>query len=429
MPKFHIVVQGDRLDRLSTKYYGISSKFENIIQANNILVERRLQNRLAADGLPILYAGDNLTIPDEVQAITNPLLNKKAPDTIDTDFDNAITVLIGKNRFQFFTGFSIKSSIGSFDTLNISSPYSGTPEAIESFKSLSFNRAVIYYGKDLFFDGVLLAPIRQINENSETLSLNFYPKCGVLANSSLPLSVFPVEYNGLNLKQIIENVSKVFSIKVEFIGDPGAVFEKVSPSISGNVLSFIIGLAKKRGFLITNNKHGDLLIWKATDSIPTSFVIEGELPFVSCVSTFDPQKYYSEISGLTDEKEISTSESYTWENPFLKNYDQYLTVEFNDIDNSDLKESVEALAGRMFGSAGKYSLVLNTHRDSINNLFEKNQTIRALAPKSDIYKETNFLIETSILSRQSNTGDRANLSLVLPGAYTGKLPEGVPWLP
>ena len=429
MPRFHTVVFGDRLGRLSTKYYGVESKYENIIQANNVLVERRLQGVLAADGLPIIYAGDNLTIPDEIINVSNPIGQKETPDTIDTEFDGAITIVVESTHFRFFTGFSIKSSIGSLDTVSIGSPYFDTQESRDSFQPLRYKKAAVYYGKNLFFDGILLAPVADLNPDSETLSLNLYPKCGVLSNSTLPLSVYPIEYNNLNLKQIAENVCSVFSVKVDFRGDPGASFEKVAPSPTTKVLSFIIDLAKKRGFQVTNNIHGDLLIWKAEDSRPVSFVKEGELPFISCNPSFDPENYYSEISGLTPETEEKASESYTWENPFLKDYDQYLTVEFNDIDNADLKGSVEAMAGRMFGSAGKYALVLNTHRDSDNNLFAKNQTIRALATKSNIYNETNFLIDTVELSRTDDSGDLANFALVLPGAYTGQLPEEVPWVP
>ncbi len=428
MPRFHDVVSGDRLTRISTKYYGVPEKHINIIFANPILKERELNGLIAADGLPIIYAGDRLTIPDEIIEIVNPTVNKKTPDTIDTDIDDIITVVMGLKQFRFFSGFSITSSIGQFDTLSINSPYFDTDEYREAFQPLKFKQAAIYYGENLFFDGVLLAPEADLNEESETLSLSFYPKCGVLLNSTLPISVYPVEYNNLNLKQISENMASSFSIKVEFVGDPGAEFEKVAPAPTEKILSFIIGLAKKRGFQVTNNRQGDLLISKPVESVPVSFVSEGNVPFISCKPSFDPQNYFSSITGLTPETETKSAEMYTWDNPFLTDYVQPVTVDFNDIDPADLRGSVEAMAGRMFGSSGKYALVLNTHKNRDNTLFLGGQTLRAFSPKSFIYNEFNFLIQSVELTRDSDSGDLASFALVIPGALTGELPEAVPWV-
>jgi LysM repeat protein len=427
MSKSYTVVSGDRLTRISQRFYGIPEKYPLIIQSNPILGERQIKGILAADGLPIIYPGQILIIPDETIVIVNQIEKREPSESIDTEFENALIVIIDNLSFQFFSSYTIISNIGSLDTISIASPYFDTPEYRNTFQPLHYKSAAIYYGKDLFFNGILIAPNSQIEPQSETMNLNFYPKCGILQDCPLPISYYPIELNNLNLKQIAETVASVFSIKVEFIGDPGASFEKVGLSPTEKPLNFLIGLAKKRGFLITNNINGDLLIWKAEISNPVAFVKEGELPFISCTPSFDPQNYYSSITGLTPETEEKEADSYTWENPFLSGISRPLTIEINDIENGDLKSAVEAAAGRMFAQ-NKYPLVLNTHRDENNNFFQKNTMIRSLAPKSNIYNETDFLIEKAILTRTIQ-GDTAQINQILPGAYTGELPEVVPWEP
>ena len=427
MSNTYKVKSGDRLTRISQAFYGVPSKYDLIISANPVLGERKINGTIAADGLPIIYAGQILIIPDEVSNIVNVVNIKNPPLTIDAIDDEALTVVIDGLSFQFFTGYTLTSNIGTLDTVSISSPYFDNDEYKKTFQPLKYKQAAIYYGKDLFFNGVLLAPSSEINPDSETLSLNFYPKCGILQDCSLPISNYPIEFNNLNLKQIAENLGKVYGIKIEFQGNPGSPFEKVGLSPTETPLNFIIKLAKQRGFLVTNNVMGDLLIWRAKVSSPVAFLKEGELPFISCVPSFSPQKYYSHITGLTPEAEDKAAESYTWENPFLVGVYRPTIIEIQDSEGTDLKKAVESFAGRMFAQ-NKYPLVLNTHRDASGNFFKKNTFITCLAPKSNIYKETDFLIEKVSLSRSSD-GSTAQIDQILPGAYTGNLPEVVPWEP
>lgn len=428
MSRSHTVISGDRLTRISTRYYNISTKFSLIIEANPILKERQNKKILSADGLPIVYAGEILTIPDETENIVNPNAVKASPLTINTDNKDGITIKIAGNDFEFYTGFSLTSNIGSLDTVSVDLPNFDKDIYNETFQALSYKQASIYFGKDLFFDGIMLAPVRDTEPNSKILSLTLYPRCGVLSDCTFPVSIYPIEYNGLTLKDIAEEAARIFGIKVEFIGDPGAAFEKVAPEPTTKILDFLVGLAKQRGFLITNNVSGDLLIWKAEITDSLAFFKEGEIPFISCSPSFSPQNYYSEITGLTPATETKAAETYTWKNPFLKNVFRPFTAEVDDIEDSDLQASVEALAGRMFGSVAKYNLQINSLRNKDGIFFKKNKIITAIAPNSDIFIEFDFLIEQSILTRNDESADNASIDLVLPGAYTGSLPEVIPWV-
>ena len=81
----------------------------------------------------------------------------------------------------------------------------------------------------------------------------------------------------------------------------------------------------------------------------------------------------------------------------------------------------------MFASSAPYELSLRGHRDPNGNRWKVNTSIVVYDPGSAIYRETKFLIKDLVATRSSDAGDRTTLSLVLPSAYNGEIPEEVPW--
>ncbi len=438
MAKIHkVVTSREDVKKISLYYYGTDANYYNIVQTNSTLKERVLSGKTTLEGLPILYPGDVLLIPGETKDAVNILDEEPPRNTITKNKllekeveKNALTLVIDSKQYTFFTDYTIKSSIDSFDIVELTSPYFDTDEYRSRFRPFSYKDVNVYYGNDLFMVGTLLAPQASIEPDSEVLTISIYPKCGVLNDCNMPISAYPIEFNGLNLKQIAENIASIFSIGVEFDGNPGYPFEKVAIEPSDTPLQFLIGLAKERGFLITNNTYGDLKIWKADKgSKAIDFISAGKTPFVSCSPKFDPQIFFSEVTGLTGETEISSSEIYTWKNPFLTGVFRPKVIELDDSEEIDLEQTVQSYAGRMFAQAGTYELKLNSHRNRKDEYWKANTCISVFSEKSNIYTKTKFIIPSVILSRSADEGDTATLSLVLPGAYSGELPTTVPWEP
>ena len=81
----------------------------------------------------------------------------------------------------------------------------------------------------------------------------------------------------------------------------------------------------------------------------------------------------------------------------------------------------------MFANAVKYTLTVTGHRDKNGRLYRKNMTVSLFAPDAEVYRDTKLQVDSVQLSRSDSDGDIAVLSLVLPGARTGQLPEVFPW--
>ena len=417
MNRTHTVVKGDTPYKLSKKYYGIGRKYPIIISANPHIKGKNI------------YPGQVLIIPDESENITNPTKQPDPPLTITNVADDAISILIDGKLFSFFTDYSITFEIDTFDTFSFSAPFDETIEIYrESFRPFSYKPISIYYGQDLIFTGVLLAPESSALPNRKELTITGYSKPGILNDCMMPITSFPLEFNNQKLDQITSVICKPYGIRVIFLSSSGNLFEKISLGIEDNVFNFISNLANQRGLLVTNDEYGKLVFSKSTSDSPVASFKEGELPFISCSPSFNYQLFYSHITGVTPITPLKDSSSFTYENNYLVNKGILRNYNFvaDDIGDSDIKQTVLSKAGRMFGESASYELTIQGHRDRNGNLYKKNTLITLFSPGAMIYTETEFLVKSLTMSRGIG-GDATDFSLVLPGAYTGELPEVFPW--
>jgi len=256
-------------------------------------------------------------------------------------------------------------------------------------------------------------------------------------------SAFPIEYNGLTLKEISDSLTKPFGISSSFVSslfssfvsagfgddsDPLNPFERVAPKASEKIYSFLARLAKQRNQIISNDVNGDL-VYQASVEVgdPVAKLIDGSTPLISITANFDEQNFYSSITGISPSNIGDSGQSYTVNNPFLEGVFRPFTFGADDTDDSTLKAAVEYKAGLMVANAIKYEVVVNTWRDTRGDLWRPNTTIVVNAPSAMIYKDFEFIIAGVNFAR-GVSGDTAVLSLVLPGAYSGEFPRSLPWL-
>ncbi len=426
MNRIYTVQTGDTLWAISIKHYGVGSKYILIINANPILKERSAKGTIAADGAPVIYTGDKLNIPPETDDIVNLPAAKTAPDKIDNPDEEALILKIGSDYFRFPTGWSLTNQLETLDTVTITAPNIDNDIYKATFVDFEYREAQVYLGQDLFFNGIMIAPKTDVSPESRNLSITLYPSCGVMNDCSLPFSKFPLEKENQNLKQWAKFLTSAHGVGLDFEGDPGKPFEKIGMKPTDKSLAFLIGLAKKRGFRVTNSINGNLRVFKPAVSKSVGVYRESELPFISCTPNFDYQKYYSEITGLSQETEKVKADSYIWKNPFSGESNRPINLTLSNVAEGEIRTAVESAAARMFGDSCGYTLKIETIKNQIGSYLSAGQTLTAYSPNSSILKEYDFLIKTAVLSKEPS-GFSSVLNLVIPGAVTGELPESVPW--
>jgi prophage tail gpP-like protein len=423
MSRSHKVEPGDTLGAISVKYLGGFSKWKKIVTANPQLSGRRA----AADGSPLIYAGDILAIPDEDKSAIPPAPQTKAVELSAAERD--ISIVIDGYKFLGFTGYELNLSYDSFDSFSFTAPFDVASKAIAGvILPFAFKNCEVYYNGVLKLKGTLLTPDPELTGDAKEITLQGYPLCGILNDCTVPLAQYPAEYSGLDIKQIAGPVCDAYGIKVLFDGETGGPFTKVSIEPTEKVLDFLVKLSKQRSLLFTNNESGKLLFFTPKEEKAFATFEEGLLPLISIKPKFNAQAFYSHIIGFSKTDADHDAGQYIYENKYLtkKGITRCQTIIADDAEEGDLEAVVKAYAGRMFADCVSYELECEGHVNAGGGVFHKGMTVCVKAPGAMIRRETNFKARNIKLKR-TKEGKTTSMTLVLPGSYTGRIPEVLPW--
>lgn len=409
MSTSHTVITGDTFDSIARKEYGTEVSASNIARANPGVVEP-------------LTAGTILVVPDLPGAPKD--LQSPAP----SERLEEVALRIDGQNFRFWNSIRIVRSIEAMDAIEFNTPFDANlPGFRELFRPFAFNSVVFTVGGTPLFTGTLVSVTPEIDSNRKSLSVSGYSLPGVLSDCTAPASAFPLEFFNQGLKDIAASVVVPFGLSVVFSAEQGAVFDQVALEPAKKVLSFLIELAQQRNLIISSTPDGVLQFDRSTEAgMPVARLQQGDPPLLSVTPVFSPQEYYSHITGIEPTAVGFDGSQFTTKNPHLPGVVRPLTFTIADTLDADVKQATEAKMGRMFGNAVTYSASVATWRDPAGNLWKPNTTITLIAPDAMIYNETEFVIRSIELQRDTK-GDVATLNLVLPGAFSGKIPEVLPW--
>ncbi len=341
---------------------------------------------------------------------------------------NETAVLINGERFRFWQNIRITRAIDAMDTMELVAPFDAEILSFrEFFRPLSYKSASVTVGGVPLFTGTMVGVVPPLDSAKKIVAISAYSLPGVLNDCTAPASAFPLEFNDQNLRDIANKAAGLFGLKVIFNDEPGAVFDRVALIPGKKVLSFLADLAKQRNLIISSTSNGELLFLKSTDAgQPVAQLRQGESPLLSVTPFFSPQEYYSHITGLEPVLVGLAGSQFTVKNPRLEGVLRPITFEASDAVTADVKSAVEAKAGRMFGNAASYSVTLATWRDANGQLWVPNSTITLIAPDAMIYSEYAFTVRSVEFVRE-RSAETAVLNLVIPGSFSGQIPEMLPW--
>lgn len=371
---------------------------------------------------------------------------------------NLVEMYINGSKFVFWESVSITRNVDTVDAASFTAPFDHTaPGFKENFKPFSYNPVLISVDGKPLFTGTMLSADPNVSEDTKTIDVTCYSKCGVLQDCTMPPETMPLEYNNLNLKEIAEAMAKPFGLSVDFRGDPGAKFGRVACEPDAKVYDFLTDLAKQRGYVISSNESGDLLFWKSVTGTAVAVLTQGQSPLKSVSPDFKPQEFYSDLTGLAPVEVGKTAAKKTVkakakkdpkapETPAApkvkapkpaKKYKKFSTTaeteayrpyvfKVNDVEGVDVETATKATLSRMLGNMANYTIEVATWRDANGNLWAPNTVLKLSAPDAMIYDYYDFEIKSVDFS-QDSTEEIATLVLALPGSFSGEPPEVFPW--
>lgn len=408
MSTTHSVRAGDSYASLARRYYGDDTRAAAIRSANP-----------GVSDPPTV--GAVLLIPDQPAAPVDRLQATLAatPDEV--------AVLINGIRFRYWTQIRVTVALDSMATVELSAPFDPNDQYLrETFRPFTYPSVVVTVGGTPLFTGTLVSSVPAMGSDSVTIAVGAYATPGVLGDCTPPASAFPLEFIDASLPDIAAQLCEPFGITVQFTSAGGAPFEQVACEPGQNILDFLTGLAKQRGLVLSSTSAGALVFQKSPSTgQPVAILRQGSSPVLSVAPFFSPQAYYSHITGVDSVMVGSEGSQFTVKNPHARALRPH-TFRSPDTEGGDVQESVSAKAGRMFAGVAQYQLKIATWRNPSGGLWLPGDTVQVFAPQAMIYAPYNFLTRSVAFFRDENS-TTAELDLVLPGAFSGQMPETLPW--
>jgi len=423
---FYETKQGDTFAIVSRRVYG-TDEHEYLLRETNAGYEE-----------PFID-GYSLTIP-ALQEAPKPVLKR-----ITADGKDEIAIIINGKRFRYWTEVRFKKTLDSIDSVDFFAPFnSDSKETRQALKPFSYASVVVAVGGFPVFNGTMVVVQPKVDSEGARIVVSCYSKPGVLNDCTAPSSIYPLEFSGMRFNQIADKLTSTFGIKMIYESDVGDVFvDGVKIGIDSKIMLFLNTLAKQRNAVLTNNVNGDLVFRRSVQVGKVKAVAklrQGFSPLVKVTPIFNPQKYYSSVTGL--DKDIvelpggddagkafgaRSGGKYTQNNPFLKNIHRPFVFQGEDSDKSDIEQITKTKAARMFANSASYDIVVSTWRDNNGNLWEPDTVIKLHSHDAMIYKEHDFIIRSVVFSETSKS-KVATMNLILPGGFSAELPESLPWV-
>jgi prophage tail gpP-like protein len=341
-----------------------------------------------------------------------------------------VSLEIEGTKFEHWSELELTLSIDTFSTCAFKAPFE--PERAEFrrlFRPFAFSPIKIRVGNQVLFTGTMVGVHPSQDASRSEVDITGYALPAVLDDCNAPGDSVPHEFKKLDLRAIALALAGPFGIGVKFEASPGKTFAKAKLDEDKTIFAFLTELAQQRGLVLSNTSDGVLLCWQSVEAgNPVAVInVDGEQPFPKVSSSFNPQDYFSQITGFGRSKRNRRGNQHTEKNPWLPGVLRPNTYKVPDSDPADIPEATRAQLGRMFANMATFTLEdVPTWRDPQGELWQPNTTLKLTAPSCMIYRETEFLIR-DVVFRQTPETETASLTLVLPGAFSGKLPDDLPW--
>lgn len=402
------VSEGDTFEDISRKQFGSTDKTAAIIAANP-----------GASNPPA--PGTTLFVPK----VSVPPAPKSATTGV-------VTLLVDGEKFIGWTDIEFSRSMDSFGAFNFRSVWEPDNAAFRSaFRPFEYQQISIFEGSELVFNGTMIGVMPSVNAKERTVAAAGYSLPGVLNDCTPPVSALPLEQDEQDLQQIAKALLAPFGLGLTFEGDPGPIFDREAMEPTDRIYNYLIKLAKQRNLIITDTPEGACKFHtEIPPGSPVAVFKQDDPGKLNVVPQFGNQEYYSHVSGLSATTyapvDAEAGGVYTVVNPKLSGVLRPFTFKPADTQTGDNKLAVEAKSGRMFASSVSYSFTIPAWRDPGGNLWKPNTTILLQDNGAMIYSLYEFLIR-EVSYRRTADQEIATLTLTLPGVFSGKIPEKLPW--
>lgn len=192
---------------------------------------------------------------------------------------------------------------------------------------LDYPRCEIIKDEFPILTGTIIVPQLKVTSKPELITISGYSVPGVLEDVPIPIDLYPLQSDNLNLEEIAEKYTNPFDVNIAFTQnvekDMKKKYNKIVADESETIKSFLNKLASQRGIILTHNELGSILFTRVEVDklIPAEVFIEGDNGINSMTLDINGQSLHSKITIL---KQASLKNpdagQYTINNPYCPIY-------------------------------------------------------------------------------------------------------------
>lgn len=331
---------------------------------------------------------------------------------------------------EFFNNFNLNlryDSLSStfnfgfyFDSLN--------PDHRELACVSHFHEAIVEHNGKRLMTGYILSQVFEDQSQKSLSQFAGYSLTGVLEDSNIPPSLYPLQSDGLSLREIANKLIQPFKLKMIVDSSAAAkmdkVFQKTTAEATQTIKDYLNDLTSIRDIVMSHDAMGNLLFTTAkTKQSPILIIGPEGIPGVTMSLSFSGQPLHSEITVIkqADSKGGNAGQA-TIINPYVPIVYRPKVIIQNSGDDNDTSS-----AARMALSEELRNIVLtiNIDRWDIDGEFVlPNNIIRVKNPNLFLFKEVDWFIE-SINYTGDNVTQTAVLTCVLPEVHNKSTPVNI----
>lgn len=413
--QYYIAGRTDSIRGISWKAYGYD-RSDLIVDANNDLLSTRGKS---LEGLPIIYTGDRLWIPES---------DLQFSDRLAADTDDEIAIRIDGEVFKGWKALNIARNINTIaDGFTFEFPYNPYDQKLrELTRPFAYKSADLFIGGELYIAGQQIKWSPAVRENERLKTVDVRTRAGHTIECMAQKRA--LQFDNQKLSEIATAILQPYGDKMRpvFLSGDSDRFTKVRKEITDTDFAFLSGIAQQKGFLMTSSDDGSIAFLRANiDGKPVFRFIEGESGIENITATYDGQQRFSsyqavtEVAGRSGPIAILNDESIPAYRPFVFSAD--------DLESGNLDTALQWRRSKALADACRLSLVVTGWRNQYGQLWRENMKGTVLYPSADIFKETDYIISGVDLTKDQNGGNVSRLELVMTQAYSLEFPDSFPW--
>lgn len=368
--------------------------------------------------------------------------------------NDEVTIKINGGKILGFASNTIQRSINTIaDGFNFSISYDPDEPYAEYFDPFTYHDCDVLINDKEFIKGQAIKWQPSFTNSGSMMLITVRSKTGVLADC--PPKSGKLSYKNRTLKEIAEEICGEFGLTVDFPDGDSDIIKKINRDAKQTAASFLQKIAKNTGFIINTSRiktspggvldvilpealqteepdssatDADLVFEKANiNGKPILKLKQGEQPLLSVNASYDGEKRYSDFQ-VNSQTKGNPNNTTTIKDETVPIYRPNVSSASN-IEQGGLQGSAEWRKARTLSDSAPVSVSIDGWRDNDDNTVLENEIVTLLAPNACVFQETRFLIEKINLIQGVN-GKQADLTLVLPQAYTKEFPtaDKMPWV-